>query len=528
MNIAHPIAALRKLLRWLILAGVACTAFACALPAKTFIDQELVPFGMNLPPLDGQDQVDPHTSITMEAVGWGTQLAKAELRDETGKVLADASNLNRITFARPLEFGTRYTVKVTAEREWSKQSETREFSFTTVAVPKLEGPALRMVAPDASVILHFDRPVGEIQATGDLKLAAELDDSHQTARLIASDYAQDKTYPVQLNWKTATGVALPPLSLELTTAPPLTVETNLKGQGNLGLALPLIVTFSEALAERTNVGAKIQIGTAEGQPVAGRWERQGQRALRFTPQPTWPASSTIEVKANPQTLRSERGGTLDNPLMARFSTGSDRRLLVYLDTQQLVVMENGQVVRTFKVSTGKPKTPTVTGNFYIYDRYPHKTMRSDVGRGQRGWYEVENVPYTQFFHKDYAFHGAFWHNNFGHPASHGCVNMATKDHNARWPNAPEDAGWLYRWAALGVPVTVSRGQPPVVVAGLSGGEQGGLENASDAAGKSSQKTKPKSKPAAPKETNAALTPDAVLEPVVAKQTTGTPEATPDP
>ncbi len=150
---------------------------------------------------------------------------------------------------------------------------------------------------------------------------------------------------------------------------------------------------------------------------------------------------------------------LKQALIEQFSTGTDRKLFVYLDSQRVDAVENGKVVRTFKVSTGKSKTPTVTGTFYIYDRYRHKTMRSDVGKGQRGFYEVEDVPYTQFFHKDYAFHGAFWHNNFGHPASHGCVNMATKDQNKRWPNVSEDAGWLYRWAALGLPVTVTHKAP---------------------------------------------------------------------
>jgi len=529
MTNANPIGAAKKLSRWLAMASIAGAAITLAPPASAFLDEQLAPFGISLPPLDGQEKVDPRTPITLEAAGLGALITQAELRDGDGKILAEASGLARVVFNQPLAFGTRYTVKVTAEREWPKQSETREFSFTTVAAPKLEGPTLRMLAPDASVTLRFDQPVGDVQAAAsELKLTAQPDETRQTIRLVASDYAPDKTYPVQLNWQTATGVPLPPLSLELTTAPPLTAETNVKGLANLGLALPLQLKFSEALADRADAGRNVQVRTADGNAVAGRWDWQGPRQLKFTPQPGWPASSTIEVNIAPQTLKSVRGGALEKPLSTRFSTGSDRRLFVYLDAQRVDAVENGQVVRSFKVSTGKAKTPTVTGNFYIYDRYTHKTMRSDVGRGQRGWYEVENVPYTQFFHKDYAFHGAFWHNNFGHPASHGCVNMATKDHNARWPNAPEDAGWLYRWAALGVPVTVSRGQPPVVVAGLSGGEQGGLENASDAAGKSSQKTKPKSKPAAPKETNAALTPDAVLEPVVAKQTTGTPEATPDP
>jgi len=475
MKNANPIGATKRLLRWLVLGGVASAAFACALPAKNFFDNELAPFGMNLPPLDGKDKVDPRTPVTVESVGLGTLITRAELRDGTGKLIAEAAGQPQVTFDQAKDFNTRYTVKVTAEREWSKQSETREFSFTTVAVPKLEGPALRMVGPDSTVALHFDRPLGEIQATGDLKLSAELDDSRQNVRLHASDYAQDKTYPVQLSLKTDTGVPLPPMALELTTAPPLSFETNMKGQTNLGLALPLHLTFSEPLADKAKLGEKIQVSTEDGKPVSGRWLWQGQRTAVFTPQPAWPASSTILVKADPQAIRSARGGSLDKPNPVRFSTGTDRKLIVYLDRQQLLVMENGQLVRTFKVSTGKPKTPTTTGSFYIYDRYVHKTMRSDVPKGHKGYYEVENVPYTQFFNKDIAFHGAFWHNAFGHTASHGCVNMSTKDHNTRWPNASEDAGWLYRWASLGVPVTVlakAPAQDPVAeeAAGHSKGE----------------------------------------------------------
>ena len=459
MTNTNPVASVKKMLRWLTMAGIAGAAITLAPPVKAFIDEQLVPFGMSLPPLDGKDKVDPRTPITLEAVGMGALLTKAELRDDTGKVLAEASGLARIVFNQPLAFGTRHTVKVTVEREWSKQSETREFSFTTVPVPKLEGPTLRMLAPDASVTLHFDQPVGDVQAAGELKISAQPDETRQNLRLVASDYAQDKTYPVQLNWQTATGVPLPPLNMELTTAPPLAADTNLKGLNNLGLALPLQLKFSEPLADRADAARNIQVRTLDGNPVAGRWDWQGQRTLKFTPQPGWPASSTIQVSIEPQALKSLRGGTLEKPLDTRFSTGSDRQLFVYLDAQRVDAVENGQVVRSFKVSTGKAKTPTVTGTFYIYDRYTHKTMRSDVAKGQKGYYEVEDVPYTQFFHKDFAFHGAFWHNAFGHTASHGCVNMSTKDHNARWPHAPEDAGWLYRWASLGVPVTVMAKSP---------------------------------------------------------------------
>jgi lipoprotein-anchoring transpeptidase ErfK/SrfK len=465
MKMATYFGAIKPLLICLVAATMVLSAVVQDNPNVTFVSQDMLPYGFSMTSLQGDNEVDPRKAITLEAVGLGARLSKVELLDGTGKVLFEAKDQTTLVLPTPLAFGTSHTIKVTAERSWSGQSETREVNFTTVTVPELEGPALRMLGPDASVTLHFDRPVGEVQATGDLTLSAEHDATGQNIRLLASAYAQDHSYAVQLNYKTTTGIPLPPLNLELTTPPPLSVETNVRGLTNLGLVLPLQVTFSEPLADRANTASNLQVRTRDGKAISGKWSWIGLRQLKFTPHPAWPASNTIEVSADWQNLRSVRGGTLKQALIEQFSTGTDRRLFVYLDSQRVEAVENGEVVRTFKVSTGKSKTPTEMGSFYIYDRYRYKTMRSDVGRGQRGFYEVEDVPYTQFFHKDNAFHGAFWHNNFGHPASHGCVNMATKDQNKRWPNVSEDAGWLYHWAALGLPVTVTHKAPEPMQAG---------------------------------------------------------------
>src|SRR6185437_6031612 len=51
-----------------------------------------------------------------------------------------------------------------------------------------------------------------------------------------------------------------------------------------------------------------------------------------------------------------------------------------------------------------------------------------------------DVPYIQHFHEGYALHGAFWHDEFGHPRSHGCINLA-----------PADAAWLFEWTDPVVP-----------------------------------------------------------------------------
>jgi lipoprotein-anchoring transpeptidase ErfK/SrfK len=58
-------------------------------------------------------------------------------------------------------------------------------------------------------------------------------------------------------------------------------------------------------------------------------------------------------------------------------------------------------------------------------------------------YVLSNVPYVMYFYGDYAIHGTYWHNNFGTPMSHGCVNMTTAD-----------ARWLYNWSSYGTLVNV--------------------------------------------------------------------------
>ncbi len=111
-------------------------------------------------------------------------------------------------------------------------------------------------------------------------------------------------------------------------------------------------------------------------------------------------------------------------------------IVVVLSEQRVYAYENGQLARTMLVSTGIAAYPTVTGNYSIYLKYTSQLM---TGPG----YYLPNVPYVMYFYKGYSFHGTYWHNNFGQPMSHGCVNMLTSD-----------AAWLYNWAPIGTSVTV--------------------------------------------------------------------------
>ena len=109
---------------------------------------------------------------------------------------------------------------------------------------------------------------------------------------------------------------------------------------------------------------------------------------------------------------------------------------VDLATQTAHAFEGDQLVRSFLVSTGLSQFPTVTGRFKIWTK-----MLTDDMRGAD--YDLKDVPYAMYFYKDYALHGTYWHNNFGVPMSHGCVNLRT-----------EDAAWLYSWVLVGTVVVV--------------------------------------------------------------------------
>lgn len=113
-----------------------------------------------------------------------------------------------------------------------------------------------------------------------------------------------------------------------------------------------------------------------------------------------------------------------------------RWIEIDLTNQTLTAWQGDVAVMFTKISSGRAATPTVTGRFTIGAKYKAQRM---TGPG----YDLPNVPWVMYFHGAYAIHGAYWHNNFGAPMSHGCVNMR-----------PNEAEMLYNWAAPGTEVYV--------------------------------------------------------------------------
>jgi lipoprotein-anchoring transpeptidase ErfK/SrfK len=126
--------------------------------------------------------------------------------------------------------------------------------------------------------------------------------------------------------------------------------------------------------------------------------------------------------------------SLDMLTPIEMPTDEERWIRVDLSEQLVIAYEGETPVRGFVVSSGLPRTPTVTGEFRIRTKVRSQTMTGgDPSIGT--YYNLPNVEWVQYFYEDYSFHGTYWHRNFGQPMSHGCLNMTIRD-----------AKWLFDWA----------------------------------------------------------------------------------
>lgn len=145
-----------------------------------------------------------------------------------------------------------------------------------------------------------------------------------------------------------------------------------------------------------------------------------------------------------------------NPMGDIYTTGK-KWIEVSLSQQQLWAYQGNTLISTSLVSTGIEPNHTEQGLFHVRYKLEKTDMQGitdangqviALGEGDQSGggtpYDVKDVPHVMYFNYDAeALHGAYWHNNFGTPMSHGCVNL------------PLDfATWLFDWAPLGTLVWV--------------------------------------------------------------------------
>ena len=215
----------------------------------------------------------------------------------------------------------------------------------------------------------------------------------------------------------------------------------------------------------------VELGKGEGalnlpivfvtKPGAKRWSLEGKH---LAPGAEIPWRQALEVEKKQRIVNGEhfhvlKDGTLVNakesarldPIrkMPKWGKEGERWIEINLAKQTLLAVEGDTPVYATLVSTGaggmsddKEKNPFVTpkGIFRVHTKHVASTMDS---RQPEAEFELRDVPYIQYFKDGYALHAAYWHDQFGTPRSHGCINLAPKDAAKLFgftkPEVPE--GW---------------------------------------------------------------------------------------
>ncbi|MBF2028783.1 MAG: L,D-transpeptidase [Oscillatoriales cyanobacterium C42_A2020_001] len=149
----------------------------------------------------------------------------------------------------------------------------------------------------------------------------------------------------------------------------------------------------------------------------------------------WVETSYYVKTGRSQPIFIAQGKTITASI-ANYKLSRQRWIQIDLSKQRLYAWDGDRPVYAILVSTGKASTPTPTGVFAIQTRHRYARMQGYD-------YDVPDVPYTMYYHRGYAIHGAYWHHRFGTPVSHGCTNVAVNH-----------ARWLFNWARVGTPVVV--------------------------------------------------------------------------
>ena len=118
---------------------------------------------------------------------------------------------------------------------------------------------------------------------------------------------------------------------------------------------------------------------------------------------------------------------------------TEKHIEIYLDRQLLLAYEWNVLVYAARVATGRKNYESPAGWFHTFHKRP--TYHMFGGADEFSVFDLPGVPWDSYItDSGVALHGTYWHNDFGTPHSHGCINMAI-----------QDAKWIFRWTLPTVP-----------------------------------------------------------------------------
>ncbi len=209
----------------------------------------------------------------------------------------------------------------------------------------------------------------------------------------------------------------------------------------VGVGMPIIVTFTAPVTDRTAVAAALQVEMST--PVEGAWRWISKTEVHFRPREYWPAGEQVTLHVNLAGVDAGDGVWGDRSRTVAFTVGDSHISTVDAATHTMTVQVNGEMARTFGVSTGREANPTASGVHVALEKQPTRIMDSatvGIPKGSPGYYNLKVDWDVRISWSGEFVHSAPWSVAEQGIAnvSHGCVNVA-----------PADAEWFYNLSRRG-------------------------------------------------------------------------------
>lgn len=150
----------------------------------------------------------------------------------------------------------------------------------------------------------------------------------------------------------------------------------------------------------------------------------------------------------------------DLQLIQHYNYTSQKVVVISLNEQAMRIYDNGNLVKAFQVTTGRPEKPSLPGSWEVENKQAPTVFKSSEPPGSAYWYPNTPINYAMLYHSDgYFIHDSWWRTDYGPTTqfphadssgdsfsfngSHGCVNLATSN-----------AAWLYNYVAIGTQVLI--------------------------------------------------------------------------
>ncbi len=216
----------------------------------------------------------------------------------------------------------------------------------------------------------------------------------------------------------------------------------------VGVAMPVSIQFDEAVAERYQDDIERAVSVESTSDAEGAWGWLDDRQLMWRPKDHWEPGTRVSVNAPLTGYQTGPDSWIEHDATGSMTIGRQQLTTVDIDDHEMQVKQDGEILKTFPISSGRPgkDTETRSGKKVVILKDKKMTMDSStvgIDKGEEGYYKVKTKYNVRVTWTGEFLHSAPWSVDAqgSSNVSHGCVNLS-----------PEHAKWFYEHSIAGDPV----------------------------------------------------------------------------